>query len=165
MTKNGRTGPNKDLMSLFNNFDKEFDENVLETSRRIIEKPGCSSSSTRQIDPYQPVNDDCPTDLTITKVTPAKGELEPFVLQQTIPNDDIVVKKEVVNLVTKKKPVKNVKFSLDEDKHLEKGIKKYGRKAWALILKDSNFNFHSSRTRDSLRMRADSSTFKNFSSL
>jgi len=86
-------------------------------------------------------------------------------LQQTIPNDDMVGKKEVVNLVTKKKPLKNVKFSLEEDKNLEQGIKKYGRKAWALILKDLNFNFHSLRTRDSLRMQADSSAFKIFSSL
>jgi len=42
------------------------------TSRRIIAEPGCSSSSTRQIDPYQPVKDDFPTDLTITKVALAK---------------------------------------------------------------------------------------------
>jgi len=116
---------NKDLMSLFNNIGKEFDENVLETSRCIIEQQGCKSFSTGEIDPYQPVNDDDDnddtTDITITKVTPAKIN-EPCIVRKSIPNDAIVVKKEVVNLETKKKPMKNVKFSHEEDKHLAVGI-------------------------------------------
>jgi len=119
----------------------------LEKSRRIIgEEQGCSSCSTEEIDPYQPINDTSVTDLTISKVIPEKV-IESCIVRKTIPNDDIVVKKEVVSLI-KKKPLKNV------------GIQKYGRKAWA-----PNFKFHSSRTRDSLRMRADSSAFKKLYSL
>jgi len=153
-------------MSLFN--DTEFDENVLKTSLSLIgvDELGCSSSGKKNIiekerDPYQPIDEEESTDLTITKVTPAKRTV-PMIFSKRIPNDEIDVKKEAVDLVVKKQS-KNVKFSLDEDKYLKAGLKKYGRKAWALILKDSKLKFHSSRTRDSLRMRADSSAFKKFS--
>ena len=57
---------------------------------------------------------------------------------------------------------RNVKFTSDEDESLKKGILKYGRKSWARILKDDELMFHSSRTRDSLRMRAESRAFKQF---
>jgi len=178
MTIDARSGPSRNLMSLFNNLDDEFDENVLLKSQNLIGQEqacslSCSSTSTKtknysgipgvERDPYQPYDEDDITDLEITKVTPAKKK-EQTPVYRCIPNDDIVIKKEVVSLVTKK-PLKNVKFSNDEDKHLETGIRKYGRKAWAQILKDGNFEFHSSRTRDSLRMRADSSAFKKLCSL
>lgn len=52
-------------------------------------------------------------------------------------------------------------FSSLEDTQLCKGIKKFGRKKWAVILKDGLGVFHSCRTRDALRMRANSTIFKN----
>ena len=55
---------------------------------------------------------------------------------------------------------KNVKFTGEEDEQLNSGIKKYGKTAWASILRDTNFKFHESRTRDSLRVRAGSAAFK-----
>ena len=64
------------------------------------------------------------------------------------------------NGVSKPKAGKNNKFTNEEDEHLNLGIKRYGRKSWASILKDENFNFHKSRTRYSLRVRADSAAFK-----
>ena len=72
----------------------------------------------------------------------------------------VKVKKEVAANEVNKRPVRNVKFSPDEDKALLKGIKKYGRGNWSAILKDKDFNFHKSRSRDSLRVRADSVAFK-----
>jgi len=176
MTIEGRAEPTRNLMSLFNNLDDEFDENVLLKSQTLIGKEqgcssSCSSTSTKNYaklqgmerDPYQPTDEDDITDLEITKITPPKIK-EQIPIYRCIPNDDIVVKKEVVSLVTKK-TLKNVKFTNEEDKYLETGIRKYGRKAWAQILKDNSFQFHSSRTRDSLRMRADSSTFRKLFSL
>jgi hypothetical protein len=55
---------------------------------------------------------------------------------------------------------KFVKFSKEEDDFLKTGIQKYGLKNWASILKDKNFSFKDCRTRDSLRVRADSLAFK-----
>ena len=82
-----------------------------------------------------------------------------------IPNHDIVVKKEIAsNFVTKRSVGKNAKFTIKEDHFLRRGIAKYGAKSWSLILKDKEFDFHPSRTRDALRMRADTNSFKNCSS-
>ena len=58
------------------------------------------------------------------------------------------------------KATKHVKFTSQEDEYLLKGIKKYGKKNWASIFKDNAYTFHESRTRDSLRMRSESVTFK-----
>ena len=74
---------------------------------------------------------------------------------------DVEVKKEVATNEIRRSN-KNVKFSLEEDEHLKKGLKKYGKRNWSSILKDTDYNFHKSRTRDSLRVRADSAAFKRF---
>ena len=50
---------------------------------------------------------------------------------------------------------KSKRFTPDEDRHLNLGIEKYGKGSWSVILNDSTFKFHSSRSRDSLRMRAE----------
>ena len=71
---------------------------------------------------------------------------------------DSALKKSEMN-----RPIKNVKFTREEDDYLLKGIKKYGRKNWASIFKDKSYSFHESRTRDSLRVRADSAAFKRIS--
>ena len=47
------------------------------------------------------------------------------------------------------------RFSLEEDNSLKEGIRKYGLGKWINILRDKCFSFHQSRTRDSLRVRAD----------
>ena len=54
----------------------------------------------------------------------------------------------------------NVKFSVQEDKYLLDGIKKYGKGRWSLMLSDPNLNFHEIRGRDSLRMSAASAEFQ-----
>ena len=47
------------------------------------------------------------------------------------------------------------RFSLEEDSFLKEGIKKHGIGKWCFIVADKALKFHPSRTRDSLRMRAD----------
>ena len=47
------------------------------------------------------------------------------------------------------------RFSLEEDAVLKEGIKKHGLGKWSVMLKDKTLNFHPARTRDSIRVRAD----------
>ena len=47
------------------------------------------------------------------------------------------------------------RFCLDEDAALKEGIEKYGLGKWSVMLKDKTLNFHPNRTRDALRVRAD----------
>ena len=71
-----------------------------------------------------------------------------------------IVEKEIASKEVTKKTSRNVKFSPEEDQELLRGIKKHGEKNWAAIIKDEILDFHPSRTRDSLRVRADSAAFK-----
>ena len=72
----------------------------------------------------------------------------------------VKVKQEEATVQVKQQSLRNTKFSFEEDQFLKQGLTKYGKGHWAAILKDKNFKFHSTRTRDSLRMRADSAAFK-----
>ena len=54
-----------------------------------------------------------------------------------------------------------IRFSREEDDNLILGIGKYGLHDWAAILNDSDLVFNSVRTRDSLRVRANSNAIKN----
>ena len=47
------------------------------------------------------------------------------------------------------------RFSPEEDSVLKEGIKKHGLGKWSVMLKDKSLNFHPARTRDSIRVRAD----------
>ena len=84
---------------------------------------------------------------------------KPTISQKEISND-VKIKTEVAQNEVKKSTPRNVKFTVEEDESLRHGIMKYGKKSWASILKDENSKFHFSRTRDSLRMRAESATLK-----
>ena len=66
--------------------------------------------------------------------------------------DDIDVKKEELE------DAKRVSFTPEEDSFLRDGIKKYGnsKTRWADILKDEEYKFHPTRTRDTLRVRSTS---------
>ena len=172
MTRNSR--PENDIMKMRDSINSEFDENVLNSAQNFItgekrsaetvrekvntlgDNSSCSSLSLKG--PYDPVNlSDSDTDLTVTSLfTNANSVQEPKTL--SLPRNNISVKKEIAETAAKK-CFKNVKFSPEEDFNLRVGIEKYG-KSWANIIKDKNLVFHPSRTRDSLRMRADSATFK-----
>ena len=47
------------------------------------------------------------------------------------------------------------RFCPDEDAALKEGIKKHGLGKWSIMLKDKTLNFHPNRTRDAIRVRAD----------
>lgn len=73
-----------------------------------------------------------------------------------IVEDDMDVKMEEIQNQTRSLK----RFSPNEDKNLYNGIKKYGRHNWASILHDKEFSFDKDRSRDSLRVRANSVVFK-----
>ena len=75
-------------------------------------------------------------------------------------SQSVEVKKEIASKEVTRRSSRNIKFSSEEDNELLKGIQKHGDKNWAAIIKDETFDFHPSRTRDSLRVRADSAAFK-----
>ena len=50
----------------------------------------------------------------------------------------------------------------EEDRALLEGIEKYGKGRWSKMLKDQDLPFQECRTRDTLRLRAESATFRNF---
>ena len=60
--------------------------------------------------------------------------------------------KEVSNPVT---GMKLRRFTAKEDNFLREGIQKFGIGKWSIILKAKEFHFHACRTRDSLRVRAE----------
>ena len=68
--------------------------------------------------------------------------------------DDIDVKKEDVEIELAR-GTRLMRFTIEEDSFLRQGVQKYGKGKWSHILKDKDLKFHPSRTRDSLRMRAD----------
>ena len=70
-----------------------------------------------------------------------------------VTKDDIEVKKEELEDAPEKK---SLRFTPEEDAFIRKGYLKYAKSTsrWANILKDSEYTFHNSRTRDSIRMRA-----------
>ena len=67
---------------------------------------------------------------------------------------DVEVKKEEAQRQVEETP-RLLRFTSDEDMYLRQGTKKYGLGRWSKILKDTDFKFHDGRTRDSLRVRAD----------
>ena len=79
-----------------------------------------------------------------------------------VSNNDVPIKHEIAGSETKR--IKNIKFTAEEDRFLNEGIKKYGKNSWSLILKDKSFQFHESRSRDSLRVRAGSVAFRKLQS-
>ena len=73
--------------------------------------------------------------------------------------DDVEVKKEEVE---QQLPMwgKSKRFTVEEDRFLKAGLEKYGKGNWSRILSDTAYRFHPARTRDSLRMRAETCAFK-----
>ena len=69
-----------------------------------------------------------------------------------IVSDNIEVKKEEIEESKRKY------FTEEEDNFLKQGCAKYksSKTKWADILKDPEYNFHPSRTRDTLRVRSNS---------
>ena len=66
------------------------------------------------------------------------------------------IKAEPVDDITHRK----IAFSVAENEKLKEGIVKFGRSQWSRILEFGAGTFHKVRTRDSLRMRANTIGFK-----
>ena len=52
-------------------------------------------------------------------------------------------------------PSRKMQFTSEEDTFIKKGVVKYGVGKWAQILRHDSYKFHPARTRDAIRMRAD----------
>ena len=160
MTEKSRVGSKSNLMAMYNELATRFDQNVLETSRRIIEENAIPSTSTYfpvytsgqtidpiENDPYEVVNSTIEKD---TDMTVATGRPQMDVREDIATNSK----------AKKSNTARNVRFTAEEHRFLKSGIDKHGKRAWSLILKDKQFRFNETRTRDALRMRADSVAFK-----
>ena len=135
--------------------------NEIDLETAVIGEDNHSNSNN----PYLPIQleeEDRNEDLTITNSIPGfqLNSIAPSYSIEEI-SASVKVKKETAS-TSIGRATRNTRFTSQEDQYLKEGIKKYGFKNWSLILKDKKFQFHSSRTRDSLRMRADSVKFKNF---
>ena len=186
-TRNEKNTCMTDLLSELDTLKRKFDQHpVLENSQRILSQE-TSSSPSNSISPFvesctitspsqaiiiertqelmsssqlpSRIPEEEP-DLIVTNTIcpPAdKNEESSFDVEKRISNNVLIKKEEVKKRVGK---MKNKKFSAEEDAFLRRGIEKYGKKNWSSILKDKSFSFHDTRSRDSLRMRAESSAFK-----
>ena len=135
------------------------EKDMITATQELMNVTSLVTNDNESIPNYDEVDD---MELVITKsIECNQSDLIIKEVDRTKISADVELKKEVANNEIRKSN-KNVKFSLEEDEHLKQGLKKYGKRNWSCILKDSNFNFHKSRTRDSLRIRADSATFKRF---
>ena len=67
---------------------------------------------------------------------------------------DVQVKKELAENEVERSNYQK-RFCPEEDDALKEGIKKHGLGKWSVMLKDKTLKFHCSRTRDAIRMRAD----------
>lgn len=82
------------------------------------------------------------------------GSLSIDAEKSLVTRDDIDVKKEELeNEISRGLKLK--RFTYQEDTYLKQGVTKHGLGRWSRILKDADYTFHQGRTRDSLRMRAD----------
>ena len=150
--------------------DQQFDSALLENTKRIVGKEYNSCTFTRPTFQINQMDNAWPNaisaDFEITKtVPPPLSEISYIHSTPTtseISKDAFVEKEIAMSKVASNSRLKQSnKFTREEDEFLRMGIEKYGKKSWSQILNDKSFTFNESRTRDSLRMRACSSAFKN----
>ena len=111
-----------------------------------------------------------PTEVVNLVDTPIQEKETVNLCEDENENEDINLQNKVSDIISNDRedvkiedqPIssKLIRFSNKEDEYLKLGIKKYGTSSWASIIGDKTFQFHSTRTRDALRVRAGSMTFK-----
>ena len=162
--------PSRDNANTVNNEDEVYDEisDDVRTENEVITLSGEENDSVAA--PLRIVEKTIPL-LTVqslpllrqhssTRVTGEDIEAEVVnTARQDIDNhekrlEELEVKKEEVE---KEVPgsYRLLRFTWEEDKALKDGITKHGLGRWKEILRDDDLKFHPSRTRDSIRMRAD----------
>ena len=148
--------------------DEVFEPNNLEAQctevNNIMQRVQsmCTNSSINNINPNDSADVEMQIISSTVSSTPIRTRQSTLYDKRKI-TQNVAVKKEIASKEVTKKTSRNVKFSREEDKELLKGIQKHGEKNWAAIIKDETLDFHPSRTRDSLRVRADSAAFKKLS--
>ena len=83
-------------------------------------------------------------------INPHDIDIDKSKSSQLIVSDNIEVKKEELE------GIKRLNFTEEEDSFIKEGISRYksSKTKWADILKDPDYKFHPSRTRDTLRVRS-----------
>ena len=183
-----RSSTNEELANIVNDIalhESQIDENLVNKTKSILSASNLLSAellATTNITPIDNIDETMDlsnTNLNELEITGSILGVEKeeedeedvsseVICTSTLPpefEDDVEVKKEEAQkqLERQNKPKKinkNKKFSEAEDCFLKQGILKYGKSNWAKILTDAQYQFDSSRTRDSLRMRANSVAFK-----
>ena len=126
---------------------RECDTGVSDANTSHLSECGTSGGGTRGNGPtHHPV-----ATVSIPGVS-ASGDNTDGTAQ--VRHDDVEVKKEEVENELAR-GTRLMRFSIEEDSFLRQGFRKYGKGKWSHILKDKELKFHPCRTRDSLRMRAD----------
>ena len=131
--------PDAILASLENaSTDADEEVHVINDDRANEDEPSSSKSNFIVID-------------SGTTVAPAEQFEKEDVASKIIVSDDIEVKKEELQ-----DGKRFLQFTKQEDDYLRDGYKKHNksRTKWSDIIKDKSFEFQEGRTRDSLRMRA-----------
>ena len=142
---------------------QEDDSNTLEDSSKEEDSDSVASSSINNPMITSVKNSvtvsQCSTITSLSSVNACAETISAVSLScnetSTLSNDvDVEVKKEEAQLCVVDGP-KLLRFTPAEDEFLRQGTKKYGLSQWSKILKDPDYQFHNSRTRDSLRVRAE----------
>ena len=141
----------------------DIEESVLQTASTITESVSCATITTNSTAPVMTsifpgsvsstgsINTQYATDQEAITTEVQSPLLLPPSYQ---PDMDIEVKREEIARISNTTP-RLLRFTPEEDSFLRQGTKKYGLSSWAKILKDEDFCFHQSRTRDALRVRAE----------
>ena len=128
------------------------DDSKLVTSSSLVDLMTTSVQSSVTISQCLAVTSLSPVD---TYVNPIPATTFTYDKGQTSSEGlDLELKKEEAEQQVADGP-KLLRFTPEEDEFLRKGTKKYGLSQWSKILKDPEYTFHNSRTRDSLRVRAE----------
>ena len=138
---------NKDVLNILRSIDSSvnnFDTSVLDRAAINI----CGNNNETQ------------EEIVITNtVQPSTSTAQYNHLTSMISND-VQFKKEVANDQIKASTRSKTKFTKEEDSFLQHGMEKCGKGNWSQVLKDPAYRFNSCRTKDSLRMRAETASFK-----
>ena len=187
---NSRKSTNEELANIVTDIaihESQIDENLVNKTKSILSASNLLSTellATTDITPIGNLDDEtmdhCDTNQNELEITGSllgvekeeedeEDENSEVICTNTSPpefDDDVEVKKEQAQKQVQRqnkpqtKVNKNKRFSEEEDCFLKQGLLKYGKSNWAKILNDAQYRFDSSRTRDTLRMRANSVAFK-----